>query len=156
MIHGYEEILEGLPTPRAAPSERHERICQRLHLRLAACLATFSAAQLLQCRSRIQLSPNTSVCPDLAVVTMATGKLWLVAEVVSPADHHTDTVIKKALYEEQRLARLWMIDPRYDNVEVYHATPYGLALKTILAGAECLTEPLWPTFRISMQELFGP
>lgn len=156
MIRGYEEILDGLPTLRAAPSERHERICRRLHLRLAATLTAYPAARLLECRSRIQVTPATALCPDLAVIATATGKLWLAAEVINPADHHTDTVIKKTLYEELRLARLWMIDPRYDNVEVYHATPYGLALKSILAGADCLTESLWPSFEISMKELFGP
>jgi len=156
MSAGYEEILDGMPTLRAPPGERHERICQRLHARVAASLAAFPAAQLLACRARIQITPDTAICPDLAVLTTANAKLWLAAEVINPADHHTDTVIKKALYEEIRPARLWMIDPRYDNVEVYHATPYGLALQTILAGSELLTEALWPSFEISIRELFGP
>jgi len=30
------------------------------------------------------------------------------------------------------------VDPRYDNVEVYHSTEWGLALKGILAGSEVL------------------
>ena len=37
-----------------------------------------------------------------------------------------------------------MIDPRYDNVEVYHSNEYGLILKGILAGHELLTEKLLP------------
>lgn len=93
--------------------------------------------------------------PDLALVTAATGKLWLAAEIVNAGDHHPDTVIKKALYEELRLPRLWMIDPRYDNVEVYHASPFGLVLKGILAGSEWLTENLLPEFRVVIQELFS-
>ncbi|NGO40112.1 hypothetical protein G4L39_12015 [Limisphaera ngatamarikiensis] len=156
MSEAYEEILDGLPTLRAPPGERHERICQRLHARVAASLVAFPAAQLLACRTRIQLTAQTTIRPDLAVITRANAKLWLAAEVINPADHHTDTVIKKALYEEIRPARLWMIDPRYDNVEVYHATPYGLALQNILAGSESLTEALWPSFEIPIRELFAP
>jgi Uma2 family endonuclease len=156
MSQSYEEILDGLPTLRSPPGERHERICRRLHERVAPALAAYPAAKLLQCRSRVQLSSVTTVCPDLAVITAANGRLWLAAEVISPADHHTDTVIKKAIYEEMRLARLWMIDPRYDNVEVYHATPFGLALQSILAGSELLTESLWPGFQIAVHELFAP
>ena len=35
-----------------------------------------------------------------------------------------------------------MVDPRYDNVEVYHGTQYGLTLKRVLAVRELLTESL--------------
>jgi Uma2 family endonuclease len=73
---------------------------------------------------------------------------------VSSEDHQPDTVIKKQVYEDLKLSRLWMIDPRYDNVEVYHGTQYGLMLKEILAGKEVLTEKLLPEFQIAVAELF--
>jgi hypothetical protein len=47
-----------------------------------------------------------------------------------------------------------MVDPRYDNVEIYHSTEWGLALKGILAGSELLTEKLIPEFQIVITELF--
>jgi Uma2 family endonuclease len=92
----------------------------------------------------------------LALVTAATGKLWLAAEIVSSDDHATDTVVKKQLYEELKLPRLWMVDPRYDNVELYSAGPYGMVLQGILGGNEVLTEKLLPDFQISITELFKP
>lgn len=49
-----------------------------------------------------------------------------------------------------------MIDPRYDNVEIYHAGQYGLALKSILAGREILAEKLLPDFQMTIAELFAP
>jgi len=94
------------------------------------------------------------VRPDLALVTKANGKLWLAAEIVSSDDHRTDTVIKKQIYEEVKLPRLWMIDPRYDNVEVYHASEYGMLLKAMLAGREILSEKLLPEFELSIEALF--
>jgi Uma2 family endonuclease len=54
-----------------------------------------------------------------------------------------------------KLPRLWMIDPRYDNVEVYHSSEYGLILKSILAGQELLTEKLLPEFQLTIAELFA-
>jgi Uma2 family endonuclease len=74
---------------------------------------------------------------------------------VNSEDHRTDTVIKKLIYEELRLPRLWMIDPRYDNVEIYHATQYGMVLKHMLAGRELMTEKLLPEFQMDVAELFG-
>ena len=155
MSEAYEEILEGVAIGRLAPGTRHELICSRLHDRIGASVADFAGAQLLARRSRVQLSPHTIVCPDLALVTAATGKLWLAVEVVSSDDHRSDTVVKKQLYEEWKVPRLWMVDPRYDNVEVYHATEYGLMLKGILAGREVLAEKLLPEFQLTIADLFA-
>jgi len=151
----YEEILDGGSLPRPAPGARHEMICDRLHAAMTASVANLPSAQLLAPRTRIQVSRTTAICPDLALVTVATGKLWLAVEIVSREDHHTDTVVKKQVYEDIRVPRLWMVDPRYDNVEVYHTTEWGLALRGILAGSEVLAEALIPEFQIVIAGLFA-
>jgi Uma2 family endonuclease len=151
----YEEILEGASLPRSAPSVRHEMICERLHRAMTASVGNLGSAQLLTPRTKIQVSRSTAICPDLALITAASGKLWLAVEIVHTGDHHADTVIKKEVYEHIRVPRLWMVDPRYDNVEVYHSTEFGLALKGILAGSEVLSEKLIPEFQIVIAELFA-
>ncbi|HMD55186.1 MAG TPA: Uma2 family endonuclease, partial [Phycisphaerae bacterium] len=92
---------------------------------------------------------------DLALVTAATGKLFLAVEIISRDDHQTDTVTKKEIYEKIRVPRLWVVDPRYDNVEVYHCTEWGLALKGILAGSEVLSDKLIPQFQVTIADLFA-
>jgi Uma2 family endonuclease len=155
MSEQYLEILEGETIVRRAPGLRHEAICKRLHETVHASVSNLASTRLLAQRSEIRLSSGTAVCPDLALVTVATGRLWLAAEVVSSDDHRTDTVIKKQIYEALKLPRLWMIDPRYDNVEIYHSSQYGLVLKGILAGREVLAEKLIPEFQIVVAELFA-
>jgi len=155
MSRPYEEILEGASLPRSAPGERHETICDRLHTLMTASVANVPSTQLLAPRTRVQVSRSTAICPDLALVTVATGKLWLAAEIISRDDHRADTVVKKDLYEKIRVPRLWMVDPRYDNVEIYHSTEFGLQLKSILAGGDMLTEKLIPEFQIVIAELFA-
>ncbi|MGD0251594.1 MAG: Uma2 family endonuclease [Verrucomicrobiota bacterium] len=155
MSRPYEEILDGASLPRSAPGARHETICDRLHVLMTASVANLPSTQLLAPRARVQVSHSTAICPDLALVTVATGKLWLAVEIVSRDDHRTDTVVKKELYEKIRVPRLWMVDPRYDNVEIYHSTEFGLQLKGILAGRERLTEKLIPEFQIVIAELFA-
>jgi Uma2 family endonuclease len=151
----YEEIIGGETLLRAAPGQRHERICAWLHARMAAGLNGNRVSRLLTPRSVVQFGPGTILRPDLSIVTAATGKLFLAAEIVNSDDHRLDTVLKKSLYEEFKAPRLWMLDPRYDNVEIYHTTPYGLALKGILAGKETLNEALLPEFVCSVTELFA-
>jgi Uma2 family endonuclease len=157
MSQPYEEILNGEALPRSAPGTRHEMICNRLHTAMNASVSNLATTRLLSPRTQIQVSQTTLICPDLALVTVATGKLWLAVEIVNTDDHRTDTVVKKQLYEDIRVPRLWMVDPRYDNVEIYHSTEFGLALKGILAGSEVLTETLIPEFQMVVAELFaGP
>ncbi len=155
MSQAYEEIIEGETMHRYAPGVRHEEICARLHAHVSACLEFQTTARLLSPRELVQITPGSMIRPDLALVTKATGKLWLAAEIISSDDNRADTVVKKQLYEEINLPRLWMIDPRYDNLEIYQAGAYGMALKTILAQRDTLTEALLPKFELSIAELFG-
>ncbi|HLX94242.1 MAG TPA: Uma2 family endonuclease [Verrucomicrobiae bacterium] len=155
MSRPYEEVLSGETLPRSAPGTRHEMICDRLHRLMTASVANLPATQLLAPRTKINVSRTTAICPDLALVTVATGKLWLAAEIISRDDHQADTVIKKQLYEDIRVPRLWMVDPRYDNVEIYHCTEWGVALKGILAGSEVLGDTLIPEFQVVIAELFA-
>ena len=154
MSDPYDELIEGEICLRLAPSARHEEICRRLHERVAAAASANAAAKLLPPREAIKVTRENKVCPDLALVTASNGKLWLAAEIVNSGDHHPDTVLKKSLYEEIQLPRLWMVDPRYDNVEVYHGSPHGLVLKEILAINDVLREPLLPSFAYVISELF--
>jgi Uma2 family endonuclease len=155
MSRPYEEVLSGETLPRSAPDSRHEAICDRLHATMNASIANISATQLLAPRTKVQVARDTAIRPDLALITTATGKLFLAVEIVSREDHQTDTVIKKDVYEQIRVPRLWMVDPRYDNVEIYHSTEFGLQLKGILAGSEILAEKLLPEFQIVIKELFA-
>jgi hypothetical protein len=154
MSEPYEEILEGETCLRLPPGERHEEICRRLHERVAASMAGSSAAKLLPLRTKIEISRFNHICPDLVLMTTVGSKLLLAAEVVSSEDHNLDTVVKKGIYEQMKIPRLWMIDPRYNNVEIYHGNEYGIALKQILAVQETLTEPLLPEFQYIVAELF--
>ena len=155
MNQPYEEILDGATLPRSAPGERHEEICRRLHREMAAGLNGLAITQLLAPRSQIQVARTTTLRPDLALVMAASGKLFLAVEIISRDDHRADTVTKKEIYERIRVPRLWMVDPRYDNVEVYHSFEFGLKLQGILAGSEVLSEKLIPQFKLAVAELFA-
>jgi len=155
MSDPYEEIVNGQTVLRLPPRARHEEILSRLHLGVAQATRSLVTTKLLQARTRLELSLTNIFRPDLALVTTASDKLWLVAEVINSDDHHADTVDKKTVYEEIKLPRLWIVDPRYDNVEVYHGTSYGLSLKNVLAGRDLLSEALLPGFQYAVHELFA-
>ncbi|MCD6337910.1 MAG: Uma2 family endonuclease [Verrucomicrobia bacterium] len=155
MSEPYEEILAGETWLRLPPSSRHEEVCGRLHALVAKALAApvGQELRLLPPRSMIELRAGTMLRPDMAVVN-AEGKTLLVAEVIYPGDHQPDTVVKKAAYEESEVERLWMVDLRYNCVEVYERGPYGLALRRSLAGMDLLSEEFLPALELRIAELF--
>lgn len=148
----YEEILSGEVWIRFPPGKRHEAICARLHHEIQKCLT--SAVRLLPAREVVQVRTGTMIRPDLSLIDAESGKLWLAVEVVNSEDHRPDTVIKKTLYEEIGLPRLWIVDPRYNNVEVYETGEYGLTLKAILGSNEFLTEEGLPLLQMKIADLF--
>ena len=151
----YEEILNGQKVLRGAPGIRHELICDRLHRLMVASVADVAGIRLLEPRTTLELSPAVQICPDLALINPATGGVFLAVEVVSRDDHRPDTVTKKDIYDSFKVARLWMVDPRYDNVEVYHQSDFGLRLHAILAGRDVLAEQLIPEFAVAIADLFA-
>ena len=76
-------------------------------------------------------------------------------EIIDSADHRPDTVLKKGIYEDFKVPRVWMLDPRYDNVEMYHGTPHGLACGASWPGREIIQEGLLPGLTITVAELFA-
>jgi hypothetical protein len=155
MSENYEEIIGGESTWRRGPDAWHDTICERLHVGLFASVAGLPSIEMLPPRAPAELSSGNLFRPDLTLLAAATQKPWLIAEVIDSRDHHTDTVVKKGIYEDLRLPRLWMVDPRYNNVEVYHGTAYGLSLVAILGLRETLTEKLLPGFELKVAGLFA-
>jgi Uma2 family endonuclease len=151
----YEEIIEGNSVHRTVLGGRHRLVLERLHALMQAALPANGPARLQEPRSVVQLTAGTILRPDLSLVTVATGKVFLAAEIISSEDHRWDTVTKKEIYEDCKIPRLWMIDLRYNNVEVYHGSQYGLGLKGILANKEALTEKLLPNLSVAMNDLFS-
>jgi len=158
MVDGYEEIIRAEVFNRRAPSGDHERLVTHLHQLVSDSLPLNSRLQLLPPRTDWVLSEETTIRPDLTIVRVTPGRgaqLYLVAEVLLAGDHHVDTVIKKELWPGLKLPRLWMVDPRYLNVEVYGCGEYGFTLVDILAHHHALTDPCLPGLRCTMNELFA-
>ncbi|MDI1321076.1 MAG: Uma2 family endonuclease [bacterium] len=163
MSEPYEELLQGEAVHRGPPTADHELLVTRLHRLVAGSLPLNSALCLLPPRSELLLGEHSVLRPDLAVIRLEqpaatvidVAQLYLVAEVLLPGDHHADTVIKKQLWADSRLPRLWMVDPRYLNVEVYGLGEFGFTLTDILANHHPLTDPHLPGLSCPMHELFA-
>ncbi len=154
MIDKYEEIIDGERYIRLAPGDIHEAICTGLYKHIIDCMPSSSPVKILPIRSPITFSNNSVIRPDIALITLIGAKVWLAIEIIDSSDHKTDTVIKKNFYEEIKLPRLWVVDPRFENVEIYCQTPYGMTLNHIYAGKELLTDISLPGFALQTYKIF--
>jgi len=162
MSEPYEETINGENLLRCAPSQAHELLVERLHKLVSSSLSPNSSLKVLPPRSGLDLGGAGQLQPDLCIVRTSGGAgdggvnpPYLVAEVLHPGDHHVDTVIKKQLWADIKLPRMWMVDPRYLNVEVYASTEFGFTLLDILANRHPLTDPNLPGLSCPMRDLFA-
>jgi Uma2 family endonuclease len=161
MSEPYEETINGDTLFRSPPTMSHELLVTRLHGLVASSLSPNSSLKLLAPRTEVDLGEAGRLQPDLCILRARGGpggpgaQLYLVAEVLLPGDHHVDTVVKKQLWADIKLPRLWMVDPRYLNVEIYASTEFGFTLLDILANRHTLSDPRLPGLGCSMKELFA-
>ena len=86
-----------------------------------------------------------SPMPDIAV------------EVRSPSTWRYDVGVKLAVYEQQRLAELWLVDTRVSTVLVFRrSTPKSASfdVRLELELGEELSSPQLPGFALALRELF--
>ena len=122
---------ELLVTP--VPRGTHQRICFRLARVLADYCDSLGTLEALPSPADISWGSDTLVQPDVFVVPKSeaiTGDwtrmqtLVLVAEILSPSTARRDRFQKRKLYQQQRVATLWLVDPDRRLVEVW--TPDAL------------------------------
>src|SRR4051812_37337024 len=119
MHEAYEELISGQRVQRRTPTPEPEALVARLPDLVPKSLPLNSTLRLLGPRAELELDGTSLLRPDLAIVQMRPSvngsrrvRLYLVAEVLQPGDHHVDTVAKKQIWSDGLLPRLWIVDPR--------------------------------------------
>lgn len=155
------ELADGelLVTP--APRQRHQVVVGRLYAQMASYLdAHPGVATVFLSPADITWGRHRLVQPDIFVVPAdeVTGDwrdcrtLILAVEVISPSTSHADRVVKRRLYQQQKVTTYWIVDPDAAVVEVWRPDderPEIVAdvLKWLVAGDA-------PELEIDLTELF--
>ena len=123
------ELIQGELLVSPTPALRHQMIVQRLFLLLVDYLRLFGREETVFCvPADISWNDETLVIPDLFVATPVELRtrwsdvrtLLLAVEVLSPRSSRADRVLKRAVYQENRVATYWIVDHRAGLVEVWH------------------------------------
>lgn len=123
------ELVDGelLVTP--APTFGHQKVVTQLCLQIGSYLERHvGVAELSISPADISWDQEQLVQPDLFVVPArevtsswaSIRTLLLAVEVVSPSSARGDRLAKRRLYQRQRVATYWIVDPDARLVEVWH------------------------------------
>lgn len=114
------EIIDGELLVNAAPRWSHQRAVRSLLLRLAAYTDTHRVGYAYFAPADVDFSHTNIVEPDLFVVPLTDGRpaeefrevrrLLLAVEVISPSTARHDRVVKRQLYQRERVPEYWIAD----------------------------------------------
>lgn len=154
------EVVHGelLVTP--APLPKHQAVVQRLHLILHPYLESAGhKGWVFLGPADISWDDETLVQPDVLVVPRdevtndwsSYKTLLLAVEIVSPSSARIDRVIKRRLYQENRVATYWIVDPDAGLVEVWR--PEDKRPEIVADTLRWRLEPGAPELTIDVREL---
>ena len=157
------ELIDGQIYDQAAPSRIHQNILMELaatirdyiRLKNGSCKvypAPF-AVKLFNDRTTI-VEPDISVICDPSKLTAqgCSGAPDWIIEIISPGNAGHDFIFKLNLYANAGVREYWIVDPRNENVLVYHLEQKDLSVKTY-TFQDKINVNIYEDFSIDFQEL---
>ncbi len=125
----YYELINGYIMKKSAPRPQHQNISVNLSFYLFGFIKEKKMGKLFTAPIDVFLDNLNAVQPDLVFIptenqAMITddgiiGIPDLMVEIISPSSVIRDRVDKKNLYERLNVKEYWIIDPQYQDIEVY-------------------------------------
>jgi Uma2 family endonuclease len=163
------ELIDGEHLVMPAPSLKHQSVSWNLSYFFSDFLRRSPLGRAFTAPVDVVLSETDVVQPDLIFVSQqrlgilgilkesdVRGAPDLIAEILSPATHRIDEILKLHLYENAGAGEYWMLDPATRTVRVYRNVNQRLVLVAELSADEgnVLETPLLPGLAIPLDEIF--
>ena len=157
------EVLDGELLVSPAPSWQHQTVLRRLFLIIDPYVERHALGWTRWSPADIELSPDTSVQPDLFVVPdegagepeswREVKRLLLVVEGLSPSTARTDRLKKRPAYQRAGIPEYWILDIDARLVERWR--PGDDRPEVIADVLEWHPRPGIEPLRIQLDQVFG-
>jgi Uma2 family endonuclease len=164
--NAYYELINGVIMKKSAPTPQHQRISMKLSRIISNYLLENKKGELLASPVDLFLDDRNAIQPDLVFVANDNQRIVtndgivgipdLIVEIISPSSVMRDRVDKKNLYERLNVKEYWIIDPAYQDIEIYtilNGRYELLSGVTMLEGS--LKSNILDGVSIDLKELFG-
>jgi Uma2 family endonuclease len=125
----FYELINGSIMKKSAPTPQHQSISMNLSLQLGSFIKSKKSGKLFASPIDLFLDDHNAVQPDLVFVANENQRIVtndgivgipdLIVEIISPSSVMRDRVDKKNLYEKLNVKEYWIIDPAYQDIEIY-------------------------------------
>jgi Uma2 family endonuclease len=124
------EIIDGEHYMTPAPETYHQTLSGRIQFQLYEQIQERELGVVFTAPTDVQLSEIDIVQPDLLVILAARksivspakviGPPDLVIEIISESTGRKDRELKLGLYQKARVPEYWLVDPKSQQITVYH------------------------------------
>jgi Uma2 family endonuclease len=161
----YYELINGYLMKKSAPKPQHQNISMYLSIEIGTFIKTKGLGKLLAAPVDVFLDNLNAVQPDLVFIPTENQAIItddgimgipdLVIEIISPSSMLKDRVDKKNLYERLNIKEYWIIDPQYQDIEIYTVQNgrYELYSSVTMVEGE-LKSTIFEGIAINLTELF--
>ena len=162
----YYEIIDGEMIRKSAPTPMHQRICRKIIVILDRYINERKSGEIFQSPVDVFLDEYNKPQPDLVYVSTEKKAIItndgimgipdLIIEIISPTSVIRDRIEKKNLYERMSVQEFWLVDPQYEEIEIYSLknSHYELlSAATTLEGE--LTSALFKGLTINLADIFS-
>lgn len=114
------EVIDGVLYMSPAPTWEHQAAVQEMLAHLREYLGGTGIGTVVLSPADVEFSNDRMVEPDLFAVPMSegraprnwqeAGRLLLAVEVLSPSSARADRVVKRLLYQRERVPEYWIVD----------------------------------------------
>ena len=157
------ELDEGELIEMTRPAYKHNRILQKLLVKLVQYLEQNPIGEALISENLYALSPSTRRSPDVAVILGDhKAELWeakvihlipdIAAEVLSPSETPSMVHRKMGQYFKAGVKEVWLIQPEDRTVEIWTGPTLP---EQALTASDSITSALLPGFTLALPELFS-
>lgn len=125
----YYELINGEMIRKSAPTPMHQRISRKVMIILDRFINEKKIGEIFQSPVDVYLDEYNKPQPDLVFISVSKkaiitndgiiGVPDLIIEIISPTSVIRDRVEKKNLYERMGVKEFWLIDPQYEEIEIY-------------------------------------
>ncbi|MCY7356285.1 MAG: Uma2 family endonuclease [Rudanella sp.] len=158
------ELIDGEIVAKNHPSATHQLVLLELAARLREFVKASNSGKVFIAPFGVVPESGTDVQPDLFVVLDANlpklqedgffGVPDLVVEIISPSSIKLDRNTKFKLYERTGVAEYWIVDTKYQSIEVYGRQGNGYDLISFAVEKGAVQSSVLSGLSVEVAEVF--
>lgn len=160
------ELINGELMKKASPTIEHQRLVRKIAFAIEKHLESNPVGEVFFAPLDVVLDDHNVPQPDVFYVgkdkeyilneteQVVIGIPDIIVEILSPGSVKRDRIIKKKIYEQFGVPEFWLVDPSYNNVEIFHLVGGAYELADFIEVAGTVKSTVLTGFELPLDKIF--